>query len=409
MTSLRTPMRWPNTWRDPSLLSMLQGTAIDCLLIPGGSEFAAVRSRAQEAGFQIADPDAPQAGIRVVKGEWTGVKMSRSGGVEAGPTGVPWVDSNGWAILLESALHPGTQVWIDAPPAADAAVPADAYLIAIADSAARGGRWIISLDSALAAALAAGKPEAQKPWNRVKETAAFFAAHPEWPPYTPVAAIGVVSDFSGKNEFFTRELLNLLDRAGQPARALVKDKLGTAADGSTQGLKALVYVDAEPPSAALRRQAMQFVQSGGLLIASSWPEPPDEATSSPLDRFLVTGLGKGKVALAKDPTQDPYVLAGDCVVLLSHRHDLVRIWNGGATGFAYTKAPDGKTAAVHLLFYSARGPDDATVWVSGKYRSATAATVESARATDLEIVQRGDGSEVHLPRVSQYVALELVV
>ena len=32
-------------------------------------------------------------------------------GATAGPAGVAWLDSNGWRIRLESALHPDTESW----------------------------------------------------------------------------------------------------------------------------------------------------------------------------------------------------------------------------------------------------------------------------------------------------------
>ena len=47
MTAQWTPMRWPDGWKDPGMLDLLKGTAIDHLLIGTGPEWSAVRSRAQ--------------------------------------------------------------------------------------------------------------------------------------------------------------------------------------------------------------------------------------------------------------------------------------------------------------------------------------------------------------------------
>src|ERR1039458_4221626 len=151
-----TPMRWPDTWKDPAPRDLVKGTAIDCLLITKGDELAAVRSAAQQLGIHVGDPETAHAGVEFVKGAWPGVQMGRrsEGGASAGPTGVPWVDSNGWAVRLNSTLHPGTAAWVNAPPAEKAFITAAPYLIAIADSAAYGGRWIISLDAPLAQGLA---------------------------------------------------------------------------------------------------------------------------------------------------------------------------------------------------------------------------------------------------------------
>ena len=51
--------------------------------------------------------------------------------------------------LLAAALHPETAVWVTAPPPENARVTADSYLIMLADCAAHGGRWVITLDPAL--------------------------------------------------------------------------------------------------------------------------------------------------------------------------------------------------------------------------------------------------------------------
>jgi hypothetical protein len=362
-----TPMRWPDTWKDPALLDLLKGTAVDSLLIGPGEELGSVRVRARNEGYQLSAP----SGVAVIKGEWPGVKMSRGRDAGAGPTGVPWVNSNGWAVRLAMALQPQITVWVDAPPEAGTFIIPDSYLIAIADSAAYGGRWILSLDSALAASLAAGKPDAQKPWKRILQTAAFFAARKPWSAYTPVANIGVVSDFTGPNEFFSHELLNLLGRAGAHARPVPPG-------GSFEGLRAIIYPDAAPPSAALSSRIDAFVKAGGLLMSSQ-----------------------------QRPLDDPYVWANDAVVMVSHRHDLVRFWNSGATGSFLAASPQGGKTLAHLLFYSMRGPDSATVRVAGRFRTAKAVTVEQPAVAKVETLQQNGGIEVHLPQVSQYVALEL--
>jgi hypothetical protein len=87
----------------------------------------------------------------------------------------------------------------------------------------------------------------------------------------------------------------------------------------------------------------------------------------------------------------------------------VRFWNGGAAASFYTVSPDRKLALIHLLFYAARGPDSATVRVAGRYRAARASTVDNPQVGSVAMEVQGDAVEVHLPPVSQYVALELDV
>jgi hypothetical protein len=175
------------------------------------------------------------------------------------------------------------------------------------------------------------------------------------------------------------------------------------------GLRAAIYADAEPPAPALRQQILAFVAAGGMLITvPQWGEVP--GTPIPNDgnqRYAMHALGKGKVAVAAAGPDDPYLWANESVVMVSHRYDLVRFWNSGAAGSFCTLAPDGRQAVVHLLFYANRGPDSATVRIAGRYRAARASTAGNPAATKVEWEQQTDAVEIHLPPVSQYVAVEL--
>ena len=208
---------------------------------------------------------------------------------------------------------------------------------------------------------------------------------------------------AGPNEFLGQELLNLLARAGLHYRILRKDAIASLA-----GLKAVIYADAEAPTPELRKQVSAFVQAGGLLITvPKWGAVDGAAKPDEHPRFAIHGLGRGRIAMAHAAPDDPYEMANDTVVLTSHRYDLVRFWNGGATGSYYAVSPDGKQAVAHLFFYANRGPDSASVRVSGPYRNVRIATVDQPEVKAVHVELQKDAVEVHLPQVPQYVALEL--
>ena len=397
-------MRWPGAWADPATLALLKGTGIDALLVDNSDEFDSIRTRAAQSGLQVIHPDNPPDGVRIIKGEWPGVRMARgAGGVDAGPTGVPWVDSNGWAVRLAAAMHSDCAAWIDAAPPKQA-FPSS-YLTAIADTAAYGGRWIVSLDDTLAAAIAGGKANALATWKTIGQATAFFAAHKDWNAYAPAAAVAVVSSFTGENEFFNQELLNLLDRAGQHFWVVRKESVKTA---DLRGLRAVIYADADAPSPAVRKELLAFAEGGGLLITTPvWGDAPTKVEAHP--RYYGWTVGKGKIARSIAPPDDPYQMANDAVVLISHRHDLVRFWNAGAAGSYYAVSPDRKQAIVHLLFYANRGPDTASVRIAGPYRKVRASMVDTPEIAGVRGEPQKDGLEVYLPQVSQYVALELSI
>ena len=377
-------MRWPAAWKDVALAAFLEGTA-----------------------SEVVDPDAPGEGVVVVKGVWPGVRMSRGGDrAETGPTGVAWVDSNGWLARLTAVRRPGNAVWIDAPPDPKRPNWPFEYLTVMADAAAYGARWIISLDEPLAAKIAAREERALATWRIITSAARFFADRGPWVDWHPEAVMGVVSDFSGGNDFLAGEALNLLDRAGEHYRILLKDRLPSS---PFDRLRAVLYADQQPPTGALRKQILDFVEAGGLLITTPvWGQAPGTpAKNAVLPGYSERLLAKGRVAIAKEPPEDPYVLANDSVVLVSHRYDIVRCFNSGAFSSYYTVAPGRGKAVVHLLFYAGRGPDAASVRVTGRWRSANICTVDEPAPKSVKMETFKDSVEVYLPQVSQYVALQL--
>lgn len=399
-----TPMKWPSSWKDPALLERLSGTPINFLLLTKDAGLEAVARRAQALHLETAET-APAA-VKMLDGAWPGVKLNAAGAVDmvaAGPTAEPWVDSNGWRIQLSAALEPGKQVWIEAAPKTP--FTSDAYRIAIADAAIHQGRWIIQLDERLAAGVAAGEAEAFATWKAMTGAAAFFAAHERWAECEPAAVLGVLSDFSGDNRKFGEAVVGVADRYSQPCRLLVK---GAAA--SLHGLRSVLYADAQAPVAAVRAQALEFVQRGGLLIAGpAWGALPAGAQASDAVRgHAVFTWGKGKIALKKTDMADPYLALTDAALLLSHRYDGLKIFNAGAVSALYTRRPAGDGAVVQVLFHAPpRGGNPRTVVVAGPHRSARLWTLDGDGARELETVRRTSGLECHLPAVGPYAAVEL--
>ncbi len=399
-----SPMRWPVSWKDPAALNLLKGTGIDCLVLDtSAAELGPIVDAAGHAGFKLSDPRIGH----YVKGEWPGIQTSAKGGdhASAGPTGEPWVDSNGWKVRLEAALRPKSNVFVDAPPDPTRLV-GGAYALAIADAAAHGGRWIVTLDDALAAGIANSQTSALDRWKEVTAATSFFAAHAAWSDYQPQAVIGVVSDFSGANEFLSHEMLNLLARTNQQYRVVPKIGAGAA---SFKGLRALVCVDADEPAPAQRRDMLAFVETGGLLVAGpQWGKMPGTpAPEAEHPRYDVRALGKGRIAVARTQPDDPYILANDSVVLVSHRYELLRFWNAGAVGSFLTATPQGGRKVAHLIFYASQGPRDAAIRVAGRYRSARLWTLDRTEPRALEAHGDKDGTELHLPPLNQYAAIEL--
>jgi len=407
MSAEMTPMRWPVAWRDPSTLTLIRDTCINYLLMDNPGELKSVVEVARQRGVQVAA--VPPSGFSLVKGEWPGIRMSRSGKegeADAGPTGEPWVDSNGWRIALETAMHPGVPVWVDAAPP-EGGVPASAYLIAMADAATYQGRWILTLAAGLAEDVASRKADAVQAWKQLVSASSFFAERKLSAQYLPRAVVGAISDFAGENESLSQEVLNMLARANQQYRVIPKKDLSAA---SLDGLRAIVYVDIGLPGAALRAQMLRFVEAGGLLVTRQKWHPLADNTPWKTDehpRFSIAGLGKGRVAVAKEDPDDPYLLANDSVTLVSRRYDLLRFWNFGPVGSRLTCAEDQRKAAAQIVSFAEPGVYGPTVWVAGGYRKARLWTYDRVGASDVETEIHDGGLEVHLPPISVYAEVEL--
>jgi hypothetical protein len=477
------PLRWP--WPDASLLSILDGTPVNCLvvdwaagqrqalaplvekckaaghalvgMVSGGDRAAAFQS-ARAAGLDavIAEGDAPDAPLPVLplseraKTPWnspspilavndnvwpaTALAPAR-GDALTGPTNSPWIDSNAWFLRLARVRARAKTCWLlFDPPGPPDIVPAETYLRAVADAAAFGGRWVVSLDEKLRAGLAAGDTGATGTWKTLANALAFFEKHRGWTALEPQGVVGVVSDFAGANEMVGTELLNLIGRRNLPFRIVDKS---VAEGASLAGFKALVAVDEELPPPALRRRLLDFAEQGGvLLVSQSWQGERGTPTGQPHPRIDIRRLGKGKLAVAKGDAPDPFMVARDIHVLLGRAEDLTRYFNIEAFISSYAASPDGtpnhtpegapdhaassdgtpehaaSPDGAHALFqvtsFSRRLQDDrVSVWFRRPYRAAQLWTIGSEAPSPAAVTSENGGITVQVPGMKTYAAIEL--
>ncbi|MEO8597762.1 MAG: hypothetical protein ABI759_30860 [Candidatus Solibacter sp.] len=450
-------------WQTPAALDILQGSQVNCLVVnwaAGLSEDAAqqgalrpliqaARGRnlevvgwvagkveanaaigaAKEAGLSAVavqnfqgqsdfpvipwgdrahapfDTKAPV--LPVTDNVWPGV-AGRARGASAGPTAVPWLDSNGWYVQLARA-RTNAQVWIVAdPPGKNEVIPARSYTLAVCDSATAGGRWVISLDDALRGALSAKEATAGATMKSISDAIGFFDKHREWQAFRSLGVVGVMSDFSPDNYDFASEVLNLASRRDMLFRVLSNPARQTP---DLTGLKAALWADTAAPPAAVVKRLVTFVEQGGLLVTGPGWGAEGKSLGNTHERFDVRTLGKGRIAVSKAALADPWEFVVDAELLLSHANNVVKLFNASASGgFNYSGSPDGKRALVQLLSYSTygRASEMATAWTRHKYRSARFWTMESAQPVAVPIANCEDGgTEYHLPGVPAYTALEL--
>ena len=133
---------------------------------------------------------------------------------------------------------------------------------------------------------------------------------------------------------------------------------------------------------------------------------PDASVDNP--RFQVFRLGQGRVAVARTAVDDPDRLAEDAELLVSHRHDRVRVYNLGVSQYHYATSADGRSGVLHVLAYPTPYPRQAvTAWFRKPWASARDWRIEAKDASPVAGKAAGGGVEFHVPAVPAYCALEV--
>jgi hypothetical protein len=416
------PFRWPSAWTDPALLRLFAGSPINCLLLESLAAAKPVTDAARAAGLTVMEWSslgaAPLAEVKwnsaagqtAITGlVWPRIKLSagKSAEVDAGPTGAPWIDSNSWVAQLAAVRAPRRPVWLGFETAKDDPVPGAAdYTIAIADAAAAGARWMIRLDDGLAKALAAGDARAQKTWRSMLAALAFFEKHRGWAAWEPWGSVGILSSFAGKDEFLGQETLNLAARRNLLYRILDRS---LPASQKLDGLRAVLYVDNDAPSPALKAKLETFARAGGMLIvphalaAEFSGEKPIEC---PVAGYDLRSFGKGSLATATRDWDDPFFLAADVRSLVGRRYDPFTLFNATSLWEHFSVAPDGRSGLLQLVGFTSRPNESVSLASARPWRSAALYTLASGAPVVLDPVKVQGRDEFHLPDFSYYAALE---
>jgi hypothetical protein len=457
-------------WLDPSLLALVQGTPVNCLVVSWASGLPAdaeqqqalkpLLEKGRQAGLDFvglieAAADKPaaiaaaraaglsavametipagDAGIPVIAwaksgealwganspilgvadGIWPGVPQEKA--PTGGPTNLPWVDSNGALLGMARALAPNKDVWIFVEPPTKAKLTVANYLLTVADAEAYGGHWVISLDDQMRAGLVAKSAQTAADWKKITDAVAFFGQNKTIRTYERMGRLAVMSNFSEPDRAFGEDTLNMFPRLREPFRVISRTQALTA---SLDGLQGIFFVDQVAPEPKLREKLTAFVKGGGtLFVRSTWPNPEGSPMqlSSAEDYlyFNVRQLGKGRLAVAKEENPDTYFSCMDVQNIMSHRGDPARLYNGASMNYFYQVSPRGRQGVIHVLNYSRLpGSANALIFLKSPYRSASFESPEIAlpvalKWSPLTSAYETGGAELSLPLISVYGAVRM--
>jgi hypothetical protein len=375
--------------------------ALDGLVLEG--EFAPEFSTAlrKAAGsmlvVEIAKDAAPwrwtPAPIDAVAGVAPSAHNLSEMGIRGTPSSEPWIESNIWLVRSFGLASPSRAVWISSRLENSSDVD---YARAVADAAAAGGRWIVSIDDALRAKLRAQDPSAIEIWRRLSIYLKFAENHAAWRALAPYGNVGIVVDPANTNQDLADEYLHLAARRQVPYRLVARSGLNAAAGSK---FRALVATELDPPSASERKLLQDFAENGGLVIAGpSWGDAPKAAP------YAEVPTGRGRVVVYRDP--DPEAVARDLKELLSDDDLGVVPFNVPSVITFASGGNPGQPLRVQLVNYFDHPVEAITLRVAGKFRSARLETPEGT-AVDLPLREAEGRTEVTIPKLLLWGAVSL--
>ena len=355
------------------------------------------------------DWDAATDIFSVAGNVWPGVVLPTMKGDTGvgGPTGEPWMDSNGWLASLARQMVPHKSVWLEIDlPESPEALPAESYCRAIADSRAHGSHWILALDGAMRTGMLNGNPQDLSAWKSIGVALSFFEEHAEWAKYEPMGILTVVSDFKGPNWTLSGETLNLLSRRHVQYKVL--DRRLALANPVTN-LKAVLWTDDDPPTSEQNRNLLDLVEQGGLAIAPKYWGPAGVVPrhESWLPGYDIYGLGKGRIVVASAGFTDPFQLARDAHLLVGRENDLARLFNPGTTNCFTSMGSDHSKEIIQIVNYASHSSTYLAVWAKLNAHRARLWSPDSKTPHPLECVPESDGTSFELPEFSVNCAIEI--
>ncbi len=372
---------------------------LDGLVLEGEftPEFAAALGKA--AGpmliIEITKDAAPwrwkNAAITAVAGVAPSARNLSEMGIRGTPSSEPWIESNIWLVRSLSFVSPSRTVWISSQLENPSAVD---YARAVADAAAAGGHWIVSLDDALRAKLRARDASALETWRRIGSYVKFAESHGAWSGLAQYGNVGMVLDPAKQD--FDDEYLKLVTRRQVPYRVVPRSDLNAAAVAK---FRALVTTELDSPSAVERKLLQDFAENGGIVIAGpSWGGAPQTAP------FAEVPAGRGRVLVYKDP--DPEAVARDVKELLSDDDLGVVPFNVPSVITSVSGGGRGQPLLVQLVNYFDHPVEAITLRVAGEFRSARLETPEGG-VQDLPLREAEGRTEVMIPKLLSWGAVSM--
>jgi len=424
------PVRWFSS--DPSSLDLLQGSPINCLLLEernwspelvakargkGLTTLAVLRpgdgavEKARGAGCDGLvlegefSPKPDLAGQLVIdlpyrssikldskapvlgtyQGVWPGINIADKD-VKAAPTGGPWIDTNaGFLRFLRAATD--KTVWISNPPPEKGVIPAERYLMAIADAAMSGARWVLTLDADFQTRLLAREEKALAGWKKMNGLLAFVEAHKEWREFSFGGQMAVILD-TASGALLCGGVLDMVVVKHTPVRPFPYAKVSAP---SLAPSKMAVNVDPSALTGQQKEELKAYTRQGGTLLTGppGWKFPP---------------LKPGQITLGKEDTATLDTIWRELNAMTGRRNLGARLFNVSSMLSNLLVSKDGKRVLVHLVNYSNYPAESITVHVLGKWNRAVL-EAPGAKPKEMAVYPVDDATGIDVDAVNSMATL----
>lgn len=437
------PARWPSG--DPASLELLKDTPVNCVLVEEGAWRPQFVAAAQGAGVRVlgvigegADAqaaagrakaaglaglviegsfsgevvsaveaelpvivlpgradlrlDAGRAGvIGTTQGAWPGIRVEAEGSASAGPTGGPWVNTNSGFLRFVRAAS-GAAVWMANRPPEGEVLRVERYVMAVADAAVAGGRWVVSLDPDFSKRLMAREARAVADWRRLMAHVRFFEEHREWADLPPAGALAVLQD-AESGALISGGLLDMIGARHTPARPVATRHLSKERLGGTR-----VLVNIEPGSVpeGARGVLAEYEAAGNVVIA-----PPEG--------FRFPAMADYQLSLERLSKEDHDRLDGvwKRVTATIGRSNLgARVFNAPGMLSRLLGEAGGGRRVLYLVNYTDYQAESITVWLPERFRKARL-HLPGGEVRELEPYRVEEGWGVDIEVIGTVAALEV--
>ncbi len=400
------PMRWPSA--EPTALAVLQGTAVNCLVVPEANwnhafavaahekslvvlgsvspgegaarrakkafdlgldgavlegnfaeaDVAAVRKSAAEASKLAIDlgvrgkialgADAPPV-IGTYQGVWAGINPHDEKEAHAAPSGAPWIDTNAGFLRFVRAST-DRAFWLSAVPPDKTIVTLPRYLQMIADPAMVGARWILTLQPELFERLVKGEAKAVRDFKRMNQLLAFFEQHRAFQKLPAFGQLAVVEDVIN-GALLSGSVLDMITVKHTPVRPVPFRGVEAKAFEKAQ---MAVSVDPQSLDETQQKVLRDFTRGGGTVLTA----PPGWRMPVPRPDQIVTDAEE-----VKKLDQ----IWREVNSMMGRRNLGVRLFNVSSMLSNMLGPTDGSRVVVYLVNYSDFPVDSIAVHLLGKY------------------------------------------